>query len=65
VNDILSFNQKFGQPQTSPQLATSSQMMNSHDTTQNSHTQNYNYYMYFQNTAMHGGGNGIPTGANL
>ncbi|XP_070493771.1 paired box protein Pax-1 [Chironomus tepperi] len=65
VNDILNFNQKYGQPQTSPQLATSSPMMNTHDTSQNSHTQNYNYYMYFQNTAMHGGGNGIPTGANL
>lgn len=63
VNDILSFNQKFGQSQTSPQLAAS--MMNPHDTTQNSHSQNYNYYMYFQNPAMHGGGNGIPTGANL
>lgn len=60
VSDILSFNQKFVQPQTSPQLA-ASQMMNSHDPSQNS--QNYNYYMYFQSPGMHG--NGISTGANL
>lgn len=62
VNDILNFNQKFVQPQTSPQLTASNPMMNSHEA-QNSHSQNYNYYMYFQNTAMHG--NGISTGANL
>lgn len=60
VSDILNFNQKFVQPQTSPQLATS-QMMNSHDPSQNS--QNYNYYMYFQSTGMHA--NGISTGANI
>lgn len=57
VSDILSFNQKFVQPQTSPQLPPS-QMMNTHESAaQNS--QNYNYYMYFQH------GNGIATGANL
>jgi hypothetical protein len=39
-------------------------MMNSPHDAQNPHTQNYNYYMYFQNSAaMHG--NGISTGANL
>lgn len=62
VSDILNFNQKFVQPQTSPQLA-SSQMMNSHDPTQNS--QNYNYYMYFQSNAHGMHGNGISTGVNL
>lgn len=56
VSDILNFNQKFVQPQTSPQLPPS-QMMNPHESAQNS--QNYNYYMYFQH------GNGIATGANI
>lgn len=66
VNDILNFNQKFAQPQTSPQLANNSPMMNSHDAQNSPHTQNYNYYMYFQNTAtMHGNSHGISTGANL
>jgi len=66
VNDILAqhhhvvFNQKFVQPQTSPQLAPS--MMNTHDPSQNS--QNYNYYMYFQHGGGGGNGNGIATGAN-
>lgn len=65
VNDILNFNQKFVQPQTSPQLANNPSMMNSHDA-QNPHSQNYNYYMYFQNTAaMHGNSHSISTGANL
>lgn len=58
VSDILSFNQKFVQPQTSPQLPPS-QMMNSHESAAAQNSQNYNYYMYFQH------GNGIATGANL
>lgn len=55
VSDILNFNQKFAQPQTSPQ------MMSSHDPSQNS--QNYNYYMYFN--GMHGNSSLQATGVNL